>query len=129
MVLSPQKALILASIFHAIFMFFPTTLPERILRGPKCPSKLKNTILERSAISQAAENGPINPNNISINHKQATTPNSGERPGEDLGAIWRRKCSKDAFSSISGRFFVDFGRVLDNVRLIFDVAFQDFDAI
>ena len=66
---------------------------------------------------------------ISKNHKKATTPNSGERPGADLGAIWRRKRSKDAFLSIWGRFLVDFGRMFNEFRLIFDVVFQDFDAV
>ena len=65
MVLGHQKPSIFASIFHSIFMFFTNPLPEGIFRGSKCPSILKSTILERSAISWGAENGPINPNNIS----------------------------------------------------------------
>ena len=104
MVLSHQKPSIFASIFHSIFMFFPNPLPEGIFRGSKSQSSLKSAILERSAISQGAENGPIFPNNISKNHEKATTPNSGKRPGADLGAKWRRKRSKVVFSSIWARF-------------------------
>ena len=129
MVLSHQKPSILASIFHVIFMFFPNPLPEGIFRGSKCPSILKSTILERSAISWGAENGAKNPNNISKIDKKRSPPLEWERPEADLGAIWHRKRSKDAFSSIRDRFLVDFGRIFDEVQLIFDVVFQDFDAI
>ena len=87
----------------------------RIFRRSKCPSILESTILERSAISQGAENGPINPNNISKNHKKRSPPNYPERPGTNLGVIWRRKRSKDVFSSIwdcfLGRFWKDFGQI------------------
>ena len=129
MVLSHQKPSILASIFHSIFMFFPNSCPEGIFWRSKSQSSLKNTILERSAISLGAENGPINPNNISKNDKKTGRPNSGDPPGAYLGAIWHRKRSKDVFSYIWGRFFVDFGRIWDNFRLIFDVVVQDFEAI
>ena len=37
---------------------------------------------------------------------------AGDHPGADLVAIWRRKRSKDVFSSIWGRFLIDFGRIL-----------------
>ena len=129
MVLSHQKPSILASIFHSIFMFFPNPLPEGIFRGSKCPSILKSTILERSAISRGAENGPIIPNNISKNDKKGSRANYGDPPGADLAAIWRRKRSKDEFASILGRFFVDFEWIVDEFRLIFDDVFQDFDAV
>ena len=43
-VLSHQKPSIFASIFHAIFMFFPNPLPEGIFRGSKCPSILKSPL-------------------------------------------------------------------------------------
>ena len=41
--------------------------------------------------------------------KKCSSATSVERPGADLVAIWRRKRSKDVFSSIWGRFLVDFG--------------------
>ena len=56
-------------------------------------------------------------------------PNEWDPPEADLGAIWRRKRSKDAFSSIRGRFLVDFGWIFNEFRLIFDVVLQDFDAV
>ena len=55
--------------------------------------------------------------------------NYGNPPGADLNAIWRRKRSKVAFSSILGRFFVDFGWNFDEFRLILDDIFQEFDAV
>jgi hypothetical protein len=54
---------------------------------------------------------------------------SRNHAGADLGAIWRRKRSKDACSSIWCRFFVDLGWFLDNFRLIVDVVFEDFETI
>ena len=71
-----------------------------------------------------AENGPINPKNISKNEKK-----KNEYPGADRGAIWRRKRSKDACSSIWDSFLVDFVRTFYRFRLIVDIAFQDLDAI
>ena len=128
MVLSYQKPSILASIFHAIFMFFPSPIPEGIFRGSKCPSILKSTILERSAISQGTKNGSKNPNNISKIDKKRSPPVEWERPEADLGAIWWRRRSKDEFSSIWGHFWIDLGRIFDKFRLILDVVFHGFDA-
>ena len=53
---------------------------------------------------------------ISKNHKKATTPNEGSHFGADLGAIWRRKRSKDVFSSIWDRF----GSIFNRFLTIFD---------
>ena len=128
-VLSHQKPLIFALIFHAIFMFFPNQLPEGIFRGSKCPSIIKGTILVRPLISRGAENGPIIPNNISKNDKKGSRANYGDPLGADLGAIWRRKRSKDEVSSIWGRFFIDLGWIFNKFRLMFDVVVQAFDAI
>ena len=52
--------------------------------------------------------------------KRWSTLSRPEHPGADLGAIWRRKRSKDAFSSIWGRFFVDFRRILEGFWTILD---------
>ena len=61
--------------------------------------------------------------------KKRSPPLGWERPEADLGAIWHRKRSNDAFSSIWDRFSVDFGKIINDFRLIFDVVFHDFDAI
>ena len=50
-------------------------------------------------------------------------------PGADLGAIWRRKRSKDAFSSIWGRFLVDFFYGFDQFCRTFNIIFQNFIAV
>ena len=129
MVLGHQKPSIFAVIVHMILRFFLKPFPECIFRGSKSELSLKRAILERSAISWGAENGPIIPNNISKNDKKGSRANYGDPPGADLGAIWRRKRSKDEFSSIWDRFWVDFRRILEKYRLIFDVVFHDFDVI
>ena len=38
--------------------------------------------------------------------KRRTPPTEGERPGADLGAIWRTKKSNDAFVSVWRRFWL-----------------------
>ena len=62
----------------------------------------------------------MNPNNISKIDKRSSSKVGPERPGTDLGAIWRQKRSKDAFSLILVQLLVDVGRMLDNSGWIFD---------
>ena len=102
--------------FHRNFIVFPKPLPESIFRGSKSELSLKRAILERSAISRGAENGPIFSNNILKNGKKGISPNSTSHFGTDLGAIWRRKRSKVVFPSIWGRFW----SIFDGFWMIFD---------
>ena len=77
------------------------------------------------------ENGPRNPNNISKIGQTASREVEGERPGADLGAIWRRaeNAPRSYFHRSGIVFWIDFGRILDKSRLILDVVFHDFDVI
>ena len=93
------------------------------------PAYNQKSIWERSTITQGAENGPIDPNHIKKKQLFLFTDSSGSPPEADLGAIWRRKRSKDTFSSIQDNCLVDFGRIVYHFPEIFDVVFQDFDAI
>ena len=125
MVPSHQKAYILASIFHQIFMFFPTPLPEVIFRGTLRRSRPKSAIFNGFWDPAGPQHGPFERHFRPKGAKRSSTPNAGERPGADLGAIWRRKRSKDAFSLIWVSFLVDFGRVWDH----FGRIFYDFSSI
>ena len=129
MVLSHQKSKICASMFYLIFMFFPTPLPEGIFRGSKCPSILKSTILERSAISWRAENGPINPNNISKSHLKS----KNFRPGSVLEPTWARFGAENAPRTHFHRYGIVFCSILEgfsnNFKSMFNATFQNVNPV
>ena len=101
-------------------MLFPNTLPEVIFGGSKRQSKPKSVILDGFWTPAGLENGPLEHHFRPKRRQKATTPNYRKRLGADLGAIWRRKRSKDAFSSIWGRFLVNFRRILEGFWTILD---------
>ena len=107
-----EKSSIFASMFHRNFMFFPNALPETIFRGAMCQPMLKSAILDRFSIFLGSKTDPWNDIFGQRGAKGRSPPLDLERPGADLGAIWRRKRSKDALSSILGHFLVDFGWML-----------------
>ena len=51
----------------------------------------------------------------------AATFSTENRPGADLGAIWRRKRPKDVFFSIWDRFWDDLAMILDQAGVDFQV--------
>ena len=59
--------------------------------------------------------------------RQSGTPEvEGNRPETDRVAIWRRKRSKDAFSSIWARSLVDFQKISYDFRsTVLNVIFQE----
>ena len=61
--------------------------------------------------------------------KRCSTLSRPEHPGADLGAMWRRKRSKDALSSIWGGFLVDFGWILIIFERTFNAFFQNSIAV
>ena len=126
MVLSHHKASILASIFHAIFMIFPNHLPEAIFRGSKCPSMLVSEIFSGFRAPAGSKNYPLEQNFPPNTAPKVTWPSSRTRPGADLGAIWCRIRSKDAFSSIWGRFLIDFGRIFEQFSEHVECYFSKF---
>lgn len=101
-------------------MFFPNTLPEIIFGGSKRQSNPKSSIFDRFWIPAGLGNGPLE-HHFRPKRLQKSSRFSGpSHHGADLGAIWRRKRSKDAFSSIWGRFLVDFRRILEGCWTILD---------
>ena len=93
-------------------MFFPNPLLEIIFRGSKCQPMRKNAILDRFSIFLGSQNRSLERHFLQKRLKRSSTFSQGVAPGADLVAIWRRKRSKDVFSSIWGRFLIDFGRIL-----------------
>ena len=89
-------------------MFFSNPLTEGIFRGSKSELSLKRAILERSAISRGAENGPIFSNNILKNGKKGISPNSLST----LEPTWARFGAGNAQLSFFHRSGVVFGRFL-----------------
>ena len=122
MVPSHQKALI----FHQFFMFFPTPLPEVIFRGTLRRSKPKNAIFYGLWIPAGSQNNPSERNFRPKGCQSGTPEIYRTRPGTDLGAIWRRKRSKDAFSLILVPFLIeflrDFGQCWKDVPLFCIIA-------
>ena len=99
-------------------MFFPNPLPETIFGGSKCQPMLKSAILDRFSIPLGSQNRPWSHMIGQKGVKKVSPSKYGDHPGADLVAIWRRKRSKDAFSSIWTRCLVDFGRIFNDFRLI-----------
>ena len=57
--------------------------------------------------------------------QMSSTPIYGDRPGADLGAIWRRKRSKDAFPSIWGSDWKYFESIWDGfLKMFHDLSTQ-----
>ena len=104
MVPSHQKALIFASIFHQIFMVFPTPLPEVIFRGTLRRSRPKSAIFNGFWTPAGPQNGPLEHHFRPKRRQKGYPANGTKRPGADLGAICCRKRPKDAFSLNWDRF-------------------------
>ena len=94
-------------------MFFPNPLPEVIFRGTLRRSRPNSAIFTGFWDPAGFQTELLERHFLPKRRQKGSTPNAGERAGADLGAIWRRKRSKDALSSIWGRFLLDFGRIFE----------------
>ena len=87
-------------------MFFPAPLLEIVVRGTRRRSRPKSAILNRFWVPAGSKMAPWS---AIFGQKGAKIKgylaNGTKRPGADLGAIWRRKRSKDPFLTIWGRFW------------------------
>ena len=107
-------------------MFFPNSLPDTTFRGSKRPSMLTSMILDRFSIFQGSKKRPLAHHFPPKIVPECTGKSREERPGANLDAIWRRKRSKDAFSSIWGRFLIDFGRIFEQFSEHVECYFSKF---
>ena len=110
-------------------MFFPNPLPEVIFRGPCADLGPKVRFLMDFGSLLGSKMAPWSAIFGHKGAKRRTPPTGPDPPGPDLGAIWRRKRSKDAFSSIWDRFLVDFGTICYDFLWIVNVTFQNSDAV
>ena len=108
---SVDHAHCLNPIFHKMLMLFQNPLPDTTFRGSKCPSMLVSEIFSGFRAPAGRQNYPLEWHFPPKNVPGCTGKSREERPGADLGAIWCRIRSKDTFSSIWGRFLIDFGRI------------------
>ena len=107
-------------------MFFPNPLPDTIFRGSKCPSMLVSEIFNGFRVPAGSKNYPLEWHFPPKNVPGCTGKSREERPGADLGAIWCRIRSKDAFSSIWGRFLIDFRRIFEQFSEHVECYFSKF---
>ena len=109
--------------------FVPQPSSRGDIRGTQHRFNTNNYFFYGFWVPPIPQNGCLKRNLQSKRQFFVTQRSWAQRPGADLGAIWHRKRSKVAFASILGRFFIDFGWIFDEFRLIFDDVFQDFDAV
>ena len=107
----PWFLVLFSMIFSLIFRFAQKPLPETIFGGSKRQSMHKSVIFEPFWDFGGVRNPPLGRHFRPKNLKMSSTPYESDPPGADLGAIWRRKRSKDYFpwfETAFGRFWKDF---------------------
>ena len=101
-----------------MFILFPNTLPDVIFGGPKHRSITKSGFFHGFWDPAGSQNGPLEHHFRPKRRQKGYPANGTKRPGADLGAIWRRKRSKDVFLSIWGRW-KGFGPIWNDFSMIF----------
>ena len=104
-------------------MFFPNPLPEVIFRGTLRRSRPKSAIFNGFWVPAGLQNCPLEHHFRPKRLPKVTLPSQMERPGANVGTIWRRKPPSNVFSSIRVPFLVDFGRILDQFGMNFQWLF------
>ena len=94
----PSKSSDVCIDFSLNFHVFPNTLPEVIFRGTLRRSRPKRAIVNGFWDPAGFLTELLERHFLPKRRRKGSIPNARERPGADLGAIWRRKRSKDAFS-------------------------------
>ena len=103
----------LCIILSLIFNAFSKPLPEATFGGPKRRCIHTSAFFYGLWVPARPQNAPLERNFQSKKRKKTSKLSSGNLPGADLGAIWRRKRSEDAVPLILGHLSVDFGRILN----------------
>ena len=101
-------------------MFFLHPLQEGIFGGSRFQPVRNHVILEQFSIPRGPQKQPLDWQFRPKSIQKPSTPNSGERPGADMGATCDPKRPKGTFSSIWDRLGVDLGAILYDFSWIFD---------
>ncbi len=88
-----------------VFQGLQKSSPDVIFRGTLRRSRPKSAIFDGFWDPAGLQNGPLERHFGPKRRQKGYPAIATARPGADLGAIWRRKRSKDVFFSIWDRFW------------------------